>query len=340
MKRKLFACLFVIFVLLAGFAGYKVITDQLDYRNATNYYDSLSDSWVQANPHASAPADAEPVEEQPAAGSGSSASCLTDRIIQFLFPVAAADSAASEEAIPAAAPAEDPAEEIPADDAPVELPEEDAESEQDEEEPSQDEVVWTRFTEEEPPIVVDFEGLLGENPEIIGWIYSEGTNINYPVLQTTDNEKYLDRQPDGTKSRNGSIFMDYICDADFSAFNTLIYGHNRKDVMFSSLLNYGSQEYYEAHPVIWLLMTDGNYKLDLFAGMVVDPNSRVYLPEFADDEDRRAFIDECLAASDFRASVTPEPGDRLVTLSTCNNTYNGMRYVVLGVLSRCGQPAD
>ena len=334
MKRKLFACLFVIFVLLAGFAGYKVITDQLDYRNATNYYDSLSDSWVQANPHASAPADAEPAEEQPAAGSGSPTSGLLDPVMDFLIPAAQAEATLPEEVIPETQPAEEPAQEDAAAE-PAEENEEDPEEETDE-----DEIIWSRFTDEQPPIVVDFEGLLGENPEIIGWIYSEGTNINYPVLQTTDNEKYLDRQPDGTKSRNGSIFMDYICDADFSAFNTLIYGHNRKDVMFSSLLNYGSQEYYEAHPVIWLLMTDGNYKLDLFAGMVVDPNSRVYLPEFADDEDRRAFINECLAASDFRASVTPEPGDRLVTLSTCNNTYNGMRYVVLGVLSRCGQPAD
>ena len=69
-----------------------------------------------------------------------------------------------------------------------------------------------------PPIFVDFETLLSENPNIVAWIYSEGTVINYPVVQGEDNMYYVDRLPDGQYNPHGSIFLDYRNLSDFGDF--------------------------------------------------------------------------------------------------------------------------
>ena len=89
--------------------------------------------------------------------------------------------------------------------------------------------------------------------EIIGWIYSDGTPINYPIVQTTNNEYYLRRLIDGTYNQAGSIFMDYKNSSDFSDYNTIIYGHNMKnDSMFGTLTSYESQDYYNEHKEMYL----------------------------------------------------------------------------------------
>ena len=91
---------------------------------------------------------------------------------------------------------------------------------------------------------VDFAGLRSQNSDIVGWIYSPGTVINYPIVQAADNDYYLHRHIDGTYSGGGSIFMDYACSSDFSGINTILYGHHMYDgSMFASLSNYKNPSY-------------------------------------------------------------------------------------------------
>ena len=86
------------------------------------------------------------------------------------------------------------------------------------------------------PLSVDFSALKQENEDIIGWIYSENTPINYPVVQSDDNEYYLRRLTNGEYNIAGSIFMDYRNSASLEDNNTIIYGHNMKNnTMFGSL---------------------------------------------------------------------------------------------------------
>ena len=192
---------------------------------------------------------------------------------------------------------------------------------------------------ERPPISVDFAVLQAQNPDIVGWIYSEGTVINYPILQGVDNQQYLRRLYDGTKSTLGSIFLDFRNLSDFSDLNSLVYGHNiRSGQMFASLSSYREQEYYEEHPVMWLLTPDKSYRIDLIAGMVVPSDSEVY-EIYSYPEDLQAGLEYVLANSTFDAGdVDAAAVERIVTLSTCSYDYNDARYVVIGSLIEVAAP--
>ena len=99
--------------------------------------------------------------------------------------------------------------------------------------------VTEQNTAEKAPISVDFAALQAENPDIIAWLYSEDTPINYPVVQSKDNQYYLRRLTDGSYNTNGTLFMDYRDAADLSGFNTIIYGHRMKSkAMFGTLPGY------------------------------------------------------------------------------------------------------
>lgn len=190
-----------------------------------------------------------------------------------------------------------------------------------------------------PPISVDFAVLREQNPDIVGWIYSEGTVINYPILQGVDNQQYLRRLYDGTKSTLGSIFLDFRNLSDFSDLNSLVYGHNiRSGQMFASLSSYREQEYYEEHPVMWLLTPDKSYRIDLIAGMVVPSDSEVY-EIYSYPEDLRSGLEYVLSNSTFDAGdVDAASVERIVTLSTCSYDYNDARYVVIGSLVEVTAP--
>ncbi len=106
--------------------------------------------------------------------------------------------------------------------------------------------------EETTPITVDFEALRKENGDVVGWLYCEDTPINYPIVQSEDNDYYLRRLLDSTWNIAGTIFMDYRNAPDFSDWNTIIYGHNmNNDSMFGTLQDYKKQAYYEEHPVLY-----------------------------------------------------------------------------------------
>lgn len=100
---------------------------------------------------------------------------------------------------------------------------------------------------------VNFLSLEAINPDVVGWIAAEGTEIDYPVVRGKDNDFYLRHLFMGEQNKLGSIFMDYRNHSDFSNKNTIIYGHNMKDgSMFSSLIKYKDQHYYDKFPTMQL----------------------------------------------------------------------------------------
>lgn len=126
--------------------------------------------------------------------------------------------------------------------------------------------------------------------------------------------------------------MDYRNSADFSDRHTLIYGHNMKnDTMFGSLPEYQSQEYYEQHPVWYLLTPEQNYKVELIAAYVTPSDSAVYGFEKTQEE-RNALLETALKKSAFTTDISVSDEDRLITFSTCSYEYDGARFVLVGVL--------
>lgn len=187
---------------------------------------------------------------------------------------------------------------------------------------------------ESAPISVDFDTLMKENSDIIGWLYCENTVINYPVVQTSDNDYYLRRDLHGEYLRTGTLFADYRCAAVGTAQNHIIYGHNMKNsAMFGTLINYSEQEYYDAHPVLYYLTPDKDYRIDLFAGFTTDAGADIYRTEFESIEKFEEFLQEIKAKSSFESGVAVTGDDNIVMLSTCSYEFNDARYVVFGKLT-------
>lgn len=186
------------------------------------------------------------------------------------------------------------------------------------------------------PISVDFDGLKKENEDIVGWIYCEGTPINYPVVRGATNDTYLHTTVSGQSNSAGSIFMDYRCAPNLSGFNTIIYGHHMKNgSMFASLHDYGSQEFYDEHPLMWYLTPERVYRLDLLAGYVGEADAEVY-EIFADWPQLTRYLEFASSRSTFKpegyiSTVPLAEISGVIVLSTCSYEYSDARYVVVGV---------
>ncbi len=182
---------------------------------------------------------------------------------------------------------------------------------------------------------VDFTSLERINPDVVGWLAAEGTEIDYPVVQGKDNDFYLRHLFTGERNKLGSIFMDFRNHSDFSGKNTIIYGHNLKDgSMFSSLKKYKDQRYYDSFPTMLLYTPTGNYTIELFAGIVVDGNYESVRFDFKDDHDFQSYVDSIKKKSTFESDTIVSGDDQIITLCTCSYEFDNARYALYGKLTK------
>jgi len=192
-------------------------------------------------------------------------------------------------------------------------------------EPAPPEDIWIPY--------VDFEALGEKYPGIVGWIKLDGTMIDYPIMQTTNNYFYLSYLPDGTKGRPGSIFLDNRSSPDLSDRNSAIYGHYSSiGEMFGSLRFYRDQAYYEAHPIINIYTSEHDYDLVLVAGYLVDSGIETPPLKFKDDAAFESFIANIKNRSFFKSGIDVSPDDKLLSLCTCAYDFTNARLVLVGKL--------
>lgn len=182
------------------------------------------------------------------------------------------------------------------------------------------------------PLEVDFQVLAKTNPDVVAWIYCPDTPISFPVVQGQDNEYYLYRLFDGTWNKSGTLFVDYRNSENFEDKNTIIYGHNMKnDSMLGTLPKYADQEYYDAHPIFWLLTPETSYKVELAAGYETQADGEIYTFG-ASEETTAEIVRRGVEKSDFETDVEIGDGDKFLTLSTCSESSSTARYVLIGRL--------
>ncbi len=187
---------------------------------------------------------------------------------------------------------------------------------------------------------VGFDAMWQTSRDVVAWINSPGTKIDYAVLHGETNETYLHANWKGNYSVAGSIFTNYQCRGDLSDFNTIIYGHNMKDgSMFHSIKSYSSQSYYEEHPYLWYVTPEADYVLYVVAGYVVETDDPVYTIPGSDSE-VRDYLEDARSASDFEpdyvisgldADTIISTAKRMVVLSTCSYEFDNARYVLVAV---------
>lgn len=178
-------------------------------------------------------------------------------------------------------------------------------------------------------IDVDFQKLKKINNQVKGWIQVNGTNINYPFVQTTDNKYYLNHSFDKNYNSAGWVFLDYRNKLDSNDKNTIIYAHGRLDkTMFGSLKNILTSGWLEnINNYIVKLSTEYENTLWQVFSVYHIPTTSDYLKiEFANDEKFTTFVNELLSRSNYDFQTTVNKNDRILTLSTC---YNDNEKVVL-----------
>ena len=118
--------------------------------------------------------------------------------------------------------------------------------------------------------------LSDECKDFIGWIYVADSDIDYPIVQGTDNQYYLHYTPDGRRSNLGTIFLDCKCSRDFSDNQNILFGHNMQYGMFGDIRSYKNQANFESHRYGWLLTQECLYRIDFYALAVVSAFHKAY----------------------------------------------------------------
>lgn len=188
---------------------------------------------------------------------------------------------------------------------------------------------------------LDLKALREINPDVVGWILIPDTPVNYPLMQGQDNDYYLNRTWDRQSNATGSIFLEYLNSPDLTDFNTIVYGHNMNNgSMFASLREYRSQDYWQAHPYVYIRSDSGVYRYEIFSSYLADVDSYTYTLGFSREENKEAFLHNVIQASVIHTGVEPEPTDRVLTLSTCSGNGYSTRWVVHARLKMILQPLD
>ncbi len=222
----------------------------------------------------------------------------------------------------------------------------------------------TEEVTEPPPLVVtpDMEELVKQNPDTAGWIKVNNTQIDNVVVQTKDNEYYLDRDFNGNKSQPGTIFIDYRCNVndydENQSDNIIIYGHNQANgLMFGTLKNYkilkkntSRYQFYLDNPTFSFSNLYNEYTYKIIAifitevepeqtrdGIIFDYHNYI---NFTQKRTFESFKENIMARTEVLTGVDFDEKDKYVTLSTCSNEFEPSRFVVIGRRVRDGEDPE
>ena len=197
---------------------------------------------------------------------------------------------------------------------------------------------YTKEEEKKELIVLEkYKKLFSQNKSLIGWIKIDDTNIDYPVMQTVNNEYYLDHNYNQQYDKNGSIFLDKDCDITNPGTNMIIYGHHMKSgKMFGNLKLYSNKDYFEKHRIIQFdtIYEEGRYEvMYVFRSRIYNEDEIVFkyyqFFDVATPEEFDSNMAEMAKIALYDTGVTAKYGDKLITLSTCDNSEQDGRFVVV-----------
>ncbi len=173
-----------------------------------------------------------------------------------------------------------------------------------------------------PFLQVDFSKLLLKNSNTVAWIKVNGTNIDYPVVQTDNNEYYLNHSFDKNKNGAGWIFLDFRNNIDNLNYNTVIYGHGRKDnTMFGSLKSTLTNEWYsnKDNHIIKLSTQKENMIFQIFSVYTIDNENYYINTNFINENLYKNFLQTILNRSIYNFNTSINTDDKILTLSTCKD---------------------
>lgn len=220
-------------------------------------------------------------------------------------------------------------------------------------EPSNGDVPSSSQTQTTEPVAKpDYSEYVEQNPETVGWITIPGTQINFPVVQSVDNEYYLSHTFNHKSDKRGAIYMDYRNNPVNLDANTIIYGHNdyKDGSVFSEVAHYDDIEYYKEHPMIEFNTLDSYYQWKIYAVFITnqqpyDDNGYVFnfiWPQM-EGPNFKGYVEELNKRTLYYTGVDIKDGDRILTLSTCSrvlDTAGNRAKTSLVVVARAVRPGE
>ncbi len=183
-------------------------------------------------------------------------------------------------------------------------------------------------------IINSYDKLVEVNEDMVGWLTVNGVDIDYPVVRSTDNSYYLQRNFYKEKDYNGWVFMDYRNNIEELDDNTIIYAHNRftSGVMFGQLPDIRKKAWHKDENNYFVtfnsLYETGSWKI--FSYYAIDVTSDYLITNFYSDNEYQEFLNMIIGRSEYEFETDVTTDDKILTLSTCLD--NDQRFVVHAVL--------
>lgn len=167
------------------------------------------------------------------------------------------------------------------------------------------------------------------NSDITAYLYIKGTRINNTVVQGEDDSFYLTHDLYKRQNVNGTLFLDSSNSRDFTDRNNVIYGHNmRNGTMFHDLRYYRQKSYYDGHKYITLITETDAITWEIFSAYESTTDFNYLQTKFTDDIEFESYLEAVTEKSLYATGVSVTMDDTILTLSTCANTGDDMRFVV------------
>ena len=177
-----------------------------------------------------------------------------------------------------------------------------------------------------------FAELTAVNPEAIAYVYAPGTELDEPVVQTTDNETYLNKTFDGgNEPLMGTVFMDTDNKKDFSDRLTWLFGHARGSKvadhrMFNDVNFYDKQDYFDQHPYVVIETPDRKYYYEAMCLVIVPEDTAFYRTSFTDDKDFTTQLKKVYEDGQTKnPNIKIKASDKYLVLSTCREEDETIR---------------
>lgn len=182
---------------------------------------------------------------------------------------------------------------------------------------------------------VNFSELKKSNSDVVVWISVDGTNINYPIVQTSNNDYYLDHSFDKSYKKSGWTYMDYRNDSDMSDYNTIFYGHNLLNkTAFGSLSNIFEGDWVNTSNHTIIVLTENmQYVYKVFSAYYIDPEVYYLQNIFYSDSEYQSFLNTISLRNTINIDNSISINDKIITLSTCTEDNKGRKVVHAKLIS-------
>ena len=178
---------------------------------------------------------------------------------------------------------------------------------------------------------LSFKELQEINPDVFAWLTIYGTNIDYPVVQGSNNMEYINTNAAGRYSLSGAIFLDYRSSKEFSDFSSILYGHHmEKNTMFGEIECFAGKEYFEARQYGMLYFNGKEHGLEFFAFVRTNAyDETVYRRNITGKKERQNYLERLRSIATHTRDIQVTANDRIVLLSTCSEVSTNGRDILI-----------